>query len=66
MWLLMVIHLALGASPHVQHTEIIEIMQSEQKCMDKIKEIFKEANERKQPIPSHVNMGCVPLNRREA
>jgi len=60
-WLLMVVY--LGGDPvSVQRAEIGQTFSSEQDCIKRMKEIFKEADEDKQPIPPSINMGCVPFN----
>lgn len=63
MWLLMVIHLALAPEPHVVHVEIVEIMDTERKCEEKVQRIFDEADKLGKPVPTEINMGCVPLNK---
>ena len=62
MWLLIVIHLSFQGTPHVEHAEIVQIMDSEKKCVARTKEIFEQAKKQNKPIPDQVNMGCVPLN----
>ena len=61
MWLLLVIHLALAPEPHVVHVEVVEIMDTERKCEEKVKWIFEEADKIDKPVPPDINMGCVPL-----
>ena len=57
-WLLMVVY--LGGDPvSVQRAEIGQTFSSEQDCIKRMKEIFQQAEQQKQPVPSEVNMGCV-------
>lgn len=76
MWLLIIIHLSLHPpqdwpegkpwEPHVYHAEISqEFFQSEQKCIEKTQEVFREADLAGNPVPPEINMGCVPLNKQE-
>ena len=63
-WLLMVITLNLSANPiQIQHGEIIETFQSEQRCIERQAEFFNNAKREKRPIPANFNLGCVPLKR---
>ena len=63
-WLLMVIHLNLTATPvQVQHGEVIATFPSHQECTKKHTEFFKKAEEEKRPIPPYFNLGCVPYKR---
>ena len=63
-WLLMVIHLNLLATPvQVQHGEVLEVFQNERECNIKHAEFFNEAKRKNQPIPPSFNLGCVPLKR---
>ena len=57
-WLLMIIH--LGGDPvSVRHAEIGQTFYSEQDCIKRMREIFQQAEQQKQPVPPEVNMGCV-------
>jgi hypothetical protein len=63
-WLLMVIHLNLSATPvQVQYGEVLEVFQSEKDCLIKHDEFFNKAKRDNQPIPPYFNLGCVPLKR---
>ena len=63
-WLLMVIHLNLSATPvQVQYGEVLEVFQSEKDCLIKHDEFFNKAKRDNQPIPPSFNLGCVPLKR---
>ena len=63
-WLLMVIHLNLTATPvQVQYGEVLEVFQSEKECLMKHDEFFNKAKKENQPIPPSFNLGCVPLKR---
>jgi len=54
----MIIH--LGGDPvSVRHAEIGKTFYSEQDCIKHMREIFQQAEEENQPVPSEVNMGCV-------
>jgi hypothetical protein len=66
MWLLMVIHLQFAPVPHVIHAEMVETFAGEQKCTERINSIMARAKEAGRPVPEQVNMGCVPLNGRNA
>ena len=57
-WLLMVVY--LGGDPvSVKNAEIGQTFSSEQACIKRMKEIFKEADDDKKPVPPEINMGCV-------
>ena len=63
-WLLMVIHLNLSATPvQVQYGEVLKVFQSEKDCLIKHDEFFNKAKRENQPIPPYFNLGCVPLKR---
>ena len=63
-WLLMVIHLNLLATPvQVQYGEVLEVFQSEKECLIKHDEFFNKAKRENRPIPPYFNLGCVPLKR---
>jgi len=63
-WLLIVIHLNLSATPiQVQHGEVIATFPNHQECMKKHNEFFDQAQKEKRPIPSNFNLGCVPFKR---
>ena len=63
-WLLIVIHLNLTATPiQIQHGEVIGTFPSHQECAEKHNEFFKKAEEEKRPIPPFFNLGCVPYKR---
>jgi hypothetical protein len=63
-WLLMVIHLNLSATPiQIQHGEILETFSSEQKCIERQAKFFNDAKQENRPIPPFFNLGCVPLKR---
>ena len=65
LWLLMIIH--LGGDPvSVRHAEIGQTFYSEQDCIKHMREIFQQAKQQKQPVPSEVNMGCVVFNAKGA
>ena len=67
MWLLIVIHLAFTPSPpHVVHAEMVKTFATEKKCIKRIDEIMEQAKKEKKSIPAEINMGCVPLNGRNA
>jgi len=59
MWLLLLIQLSGTSQPHVVHAEVVEILDSEKSCVEKIEQIPKKE------LPLNVNMGCVPLNGRK-
>ena len=63
-WLLMVIHLNLSATPvQVQYGEVLKVFQSEKECLMKHDEFFNKAKKENQPVPPPFNLGCVPLKR---
>ena len=59
MWLLLLIQLSGTPQPYVTHAEVVEILDSEKSCIEKIEAIPKKE------LPLNVNMGCVPLNGRK-
>ena len=66
-WLLFVIYLSTGSGlkaedVKVEHGEVIKSFIAERECSNEIKRIFKDAKEQGNPVPLHVNMGCVPFN----
>ncbi len=64
-WLLIVIHLNLSATPiQVQYGEVVSTFQSEKQCVEKQVEFLNKAKEENQLIPPYFNIGCVPLKRR--
>lgn len=65
LWLLIAVY--LGGDPiSVQHAEIKGTYQSEQECIKKSKEFFDAAADNGTPVPSNINLGCVPLGKSEA
>jgi hypothetical protein len=56
MWLLLLIQLATTPQPHVVHVEVVQIFDTEKKCIKRVKAIPQKE------LPKNVNMGCVPLN----
>ena len=63
-WLLIVIHLNLTATPiQIHHGEVIATFPSHQACIKKHTEFFKKAEEEKRPIPPYFNLRCVPYKR---
>lgn len=79
MWLLLVIHLSIAMpgnwqetnpgqiwEPHVVNVELADTFASEKNCQKKIQEFFRKANEAGKPVPRQINMGCMPLNGKNA
>ena len=64
-WLLLIIHL-VGDPVSVVDSRIGDTFQSEQECIKKMKSIFKQAAEDKQPVPPEINLGCVPFGKQGA
>ncbi len=65
-WVLFVIYLSTGSGlkaedVKVEHGEVIKSFITERECSNEIKRIFKDAKEQGNPVPLHVNMGCVPF-----
>jgi len=66
LWFLLIVTLSLGGqgvAPHITDSRIQGTFYSEQECIKKMQEFFKEAKEDKIPIPPEINMGCVPYNK---
>ena len=63
-WLLIVIHLNLTATPiQIHQGEEIATFPSHPAWIEKHNEFFKKAEEEKRPIPPYFNLGCVPYKR---
>ena len=55
MWLLLLVQLSATPQPYVLHVEVVDVFDSERKCMKKVTKIPKKE------IPKNINMGCVQL-----
>tara|TARA_R110002020_G_scaffold1169_6_gene5736 strand:- start:7358 stop:7552 length:195 start_codon:yes stop_codon:yes gene_type:complete len=55
MWLLLLVQLSATSQPYVLHVEVLDVFDSERKCMKKVTKIPKKE------IPKNINMGCVQL-----
>ena len=62
LWFLLVI--TLSAQGDIIHGEIKGTFYSEQECVKKMKEFYRDAEEARVPIPPQVNFGCVPYHKR--
>ena len=62
LWFLLVI--TLSAQGDIIHGEIKGTFHSEQKCVKKMKEFYRDAEEAGVSIPPSVNFGCVLYNKR--
>jgi len=65
MWLLIIITLQLTSPIHVLNADMVEKFTTEKKCLNKAKFIVDQAYAIGKPVPPQINLGCVPLNRRD-
>ena len=65
-WFLFVIYLSTGSGLKVEdikveHGAISMSFNLEKDCIAEMKRIFKDAKADGNPVPKHVNIGCVPF-----
>ena len=62
-WLLMIVY--LGGDPvSVVDVKIVDSFHSEQRCVEKLQSIYKQAKKEGLPIPKSSNLGCTLFKRR--
>jgi hypothetical protein len=61
-WILLVVHLNLSATPiQIDNSMILETFQSQQKCVERHSAFFNKAEQEKIQIPDSFNLGCIPF-----
>jgi len=62
-WLLIVVY--LGGDPvSVVDVKIVDSFYSEQRCVERLQSIYKQAKKEGLPIPKSSNLGCTLFKRR--
>ena len=61
-WLLLIVY--LGGDPvSVAEVKIAETFHSEQKCMERFQDMYRDAEQEGDQLPQNIVLGCTPFKR---